>query len=80
MALQFGLQVRGCPLRGIQATPDLAAHMQRFTGNGWQRAEARDMSAVYRGCLDPGEKRRWVGLSCMLSWTAQVQPLQRAGG
>ena len=57
-ALQDGLQARGCPLRGIWATPDLAAHMQRFTCNGWQRAEARDMSAIHRGCLDPGEKRR----------------------
>ena len=57
--VSFMEQARGCPLKGIRATPDLAAHMRRFTGNGWQRAAARDMSAIYRACLDPAEKRRW---------------------
>ena len=51
-------QARGCPLRGIHATPDLAAHMRRFTDNGWARTEAESMSTVYRTCLDPAEKRR----------------------
>ncbi|BDA43511.1 tRNA wybutosine-synthesizing protein 4 [Coccomyxa sp. Obi] len=52
------LECRGCPLRGIQATPDLGAHQRRFLNNGWQRADAKDMSTIYRAYLDPAEKRR----------------------
>lgn len=51
-------QCRGCPLRGLQATPDLKAHQDRFLSNGWQRADAKDMTTIYRAYLDPAEKRR----------------------
>lgn len=53
------LQARGCPLKGIAVTSDLAAHIRRFTGNGWQRADAKDMSTIYRLHLDPAEKKRY---------------------
>ncbi|KAK9914942.1 hypothetical protein WJX75_002652 [Coccomyxa subellipsoidea] len=52
------LECRGCPLRGLQATPDLKAHQDRFLSNGWQRADAKDMTTIYRAYLDPAEKRR----------------------
>ncbi|CAL5221350.1 g3526 [Coccomyxa viridis] len=52
------LEARGCPLKGIAVTSDLAAHIRRFTGNGWQRADAKDMSTIYRLHLDPAEKKR----------------------
>lgn len=52
------LQARGCPLKGISVTSNLAAHIRRFTDNGWQRADAKDMSTIYKLHLDPAEKRR----------------------
>ncbi|EIE22490.1 leucine carboxyl methyltransferase family protein [Coccomyxa subellipsoidea C-169] len=54
----MNLESRGCPLRGLQATPDLKAHQDRFLNNGWQRADAKDMTTIYRAYLDPAEKRR----------------------
>ena len=52
------LQARGCPLKGIAVTSDIAAHIRRFTDNGWQEADAKDMSTIYKFHLDPAEKRR----------------------
>jgi len=52
------MQSRGCPLKGLAGTPDLAAHRQRFTANGWQRAEALDMDTIHRCHLDPLERHR----------------------
>ena len=61
------LQSRGCPLRGIRGTKDLAAQKQRFLDNGWQRAEALDMHTVYGRHVDAQQKRRSaVALSCHL--------------
>ena len=51
-------QARGCPLKGISITKDTASHMRRFTDNGWDRADAKDMSTIYRVHLDADEKRR----------------------
>ena len=42
------LESRGCPIRGVSATPTLQAHMGRFTGNGWGRAAALDMDTIYQ--------------------------------
>jgi hypothetical protein len=52
------VQARGCPLKGISVTRDLASHIRRFTDNAWQRADAKDMSTIYKHHLDPVEKRR----------------------
>ena len=52
------MQARGCPLKGISATKDTASHIRRFTDNGWERADAKDMSTIYSVHLDASEKRR----------------------
>lgn len=52
------LQGRGCPLRGLPATPDLQSQCRRFTDNGWKHADARDMATVYRTHLDPADRLR----------------------
>ncbi|MEW5297761.1 MAG: hypothetical protein WDW36_000945 [Sanguina aurantia] len=52
------LESRGCPLRGLAATPTLAAHQQRFTSNGWQRATSLDLDTLYSSYLDPKDKAR----------------------
>eukprot|EP00891_Asterochloris_glomerata_P002981 jgi/Astpho2/2981/fgenesh1_pm.00051_%23_4_t len=54
----MNLESRGCPLRGIRGTKDLAAQKQRFLDNGWQRAEALDMHTVYGRHVDPLQRRR----------------------
>lgn len=51
-------QGRGCPLRGLHATPDLQSQCRRFTDNGWARADARDMATVYRCHMDPADRQR----------------------
>ena len=58
IAVLNGCQARGCPLVGLAATPDLEAHRRRFLDNGWSRADARDMLAVYRQHIDPDDRRR----------------------
>ena len=61
------LQSRGCPLRGIWGTKDLAAQKQRFLDNGWQRAKALDMHTVYGRHVDALQRRRSaVVLPCHL--------------
>lgn len=52
------LESRGCPLRGISATPTLDAHKQRMTVNGWRHADAWDMHSLYCSYLDPADKAR----------------------
>ncbi|GIL80746.1 hypothetical protein Vretimale_9150 [Volvox reticuliferus] len=52
------LEMRGCPLKGLPATPTLAAHCARLTGGGWSWAEARDMDHLYRTFLDANDKAR----------------------
>lgn len=59
------MQSRGCPLRGLPATPTLEAHKQRFVSNGWEKAEALDLDTIYKDYLDPAEKRRCFWLLCM---------------
>ncbi|EFN56319.1 hypothetical protein CHLNCDRAFT_22266 [Chlorella variabilis] len=54
----INLESRGCALLGIEATPTLEAHQQRFTDCGWHRAEAHTMDHVYSRCIDPQDKRR----------------------
>ena len=58
-----GPQARGCPLVGLPATPDLAAHVRRFTGAGWERADAKDMYAIYNGYIDPKDRSRYAALA-----------------
>lgn len=52
------LQCRGCPLRGLHATPSLDAHEQRLTSNNWSRARAVDLNTIYQQHIHPAEKRR----------------------
>lgn len=52
------LEYRGCPLKGIHATPDLQAQQRRFKEGGWDRGEALGMDTVYKECLDEEERRR----------------------
>ena len=54
------MQARGCPLIGLPATPDLAAHVKRFTDNGWERADAKDMYTIYNRYIDAQDRRRRV--------------------
>ena len=61
-ATDDGLQARGCPLIGLPATPDLASHVRRFTDNGWERADAKDMYDVYNAYIDPQDRRRHVAV------------------
>jgi tRNA wybutosine-synthesizing protein 4 len=56
----MNLEARGCPLKGLHATPDLKSHRQRFLSNGWQWAEAEDMDTIYKYHLDPVDKGRCV--------------------
>jgi len=44
------LETRGCPLLGLEATPDLVAQRERYLGAGWSASGALDMNDVYR-CL-----------------------------
>lgn len=53
------LQSRGCPLKGLPATPTLEAHQQRFLTNGWEEASALDLDTIYKDHLDPLDKRRY---------------------
>ena len=55
------LESRGCPLLGLPATPGLAEHCSRFTGQGWQRAHALDMDTIYQRHLDPQVTKLHVG-------------------
>ncbi|GFR41708.1 hypothetical protein Agub_g2458 [Astrephomene gubernaculifera] len=52
------LELRGCPLRGLHATPTLQSHCQRLLRNGWGWADARDMDELYRRFLAAGERAR----------------------
>ena len=52
------LQRRGCPLRGLHATPSLQAHEHRFIHNCWSQAHATDLDTIYRQHIDPADKRR----------------------
>ncbi|GLC52824.1 hypothetical protein PLESTB_000672500 [Pleodorina starrii] len=52
------LEMRGCPLKGLPATPTLAAHCARLRDAGWGWADARDMDSLYRTFLDPRDKAR----------------------
>lgn len=52
------LRERGCPLRGIEATPDLETQMQRFLSNNWSRAIAQDMATIHSCHIDPAERLR----------------------
>lgn len=54
----LNLECRGCPLKGLHATPTLEAHKARFLNNHWQRAMAADMDTIYQQHLDPADKRR----------------------
>jgi len=54
----INLESRGCPLKGIEATPTLEAHRQRFLRAGWGRAESLSMDAIYRDFLDKADLRR----------------------
>ena len=64
------MQARGCPLVGLSATPDLAAHVRRFTGAGWERADAKDMYAIYNSYIDPRDRSRHAAV-------AQLRPFFR---
>ena len=57
------LQSRGCPLRGLPATPTLEAHKQRYLTNSWEKADALDLDTIYKDYLDPAEKRRCVHIA-----------------
>ncbi|GLI70953.1 hypothetical protein VaNZ11_016052 [Volvox africanus] len=50
------LEMRGCPLKGLPATPTLTAHCARLTDGGWNWAEARDMDHLYRTFLNAKDK------------------------
>ncbi|EFJ47079.1 hypothetical protein VOLCADRAFT_81666 [Volvox carteri f. nagariensis] len=52
------LEMRGCPLRGLPATPSLAAHCARLMDGGWAWADARDMDTLYRTFLESQDKAR----------------------
>lgn len=52
------LRERGCPLRGIVATPDLESQKNRFLKGGWSRAVAHDMATIYQCHIDPEERIR----------------------
>uniref|UniRef100_A0A7S1SVC4 Leucine carboxyl methyltransferase 1 homolog n=1 Tax=Tetraselmis chuii TaxID=63592 RepID=A0A7S1SVC4_9CHLO len=54
----INLESRGCPLKGIEATPTLEAHKERFLRAGWDRAEAFSMDHIYRDFLDKSDLRR----------------------
>lgn len=52
------LESRGCPLKGLPATPTLDAHCDRFVAGGWQRSAALDMDRIYLHWLDAADKTR----------------------
>ncbi|KXZ50455.1 hypothetical protein GPECTOR_16g629 [Gonium pectorale] len=52
------LEMRGCPLKGLPATPTLEAHRARLTGAGWSWADARDMDELYRTFVDVADRAR----------------------
>jgi tRNA wybutosine-synthesizing protein 4 len=41
------LMGRGCPLRGVHATPTPEAHCMRMRDNGWATATCHDMDTIY---------------------------------
>jgi tRNA wybutosine-synthesizing protein 4 len=43
------LEVRGCPLRGLDECPTLRAQESRFEATGWKSRPARDMNSVFDG-------------------------------
>jgi len=52
------LEVRGCPLLGLHATPTLAAHEARLTRAGFERASALEMATIYSEWLDKADLKR----------------------
>ena len=56
LQMMLNLAMRGCPLLGI--LPTLDAHAARLRDAGWARAEARSMADLYRGGVDPVDRRR----------------------
>eukprot|EP00198_Chlamydomonas_reinhardtii_P002909 XP_001692245.1 predicted protein [Chlamydomonas reinhardtii] len=52
------LAERGCPLKGLPATPTLQAHCDRLTAGGWAAADARSMDSLYRTFLPHEERQR----------------------
>jgi len=52
------LESRGCPLRGLPATPTLDAHCRRLVDNGWGSAKSYDMDHLYKHALDPADRAR----------------------
>ncbi|KAG2452241.1 hypothetical protein HYH02_003268 [Chlamydomonas schloesseri] len=52
------LAERGCPLKGLPATPSLQAHCGRLTAGGWAAADARSMDTLYQTFLPPEERQR----------------------
>eukprot|EP01025_Chloroclados_australasicus_P045242 TRINITY_DN4939_c0_g1_i5.p2 TRINITY_DN4939_c0_g1~~TRINITY_DN4939_c0_g1_i5.p2 ORF type:complete len:332 (-),score=32.89 TRINITY_DN4939_c0_g1_i5:253-1248(-) len=54
----MNLEQRGCPLRGLKATPTTQAHIERLIDNGWQRGFCKDMDRIYREVLDKNDRKR----------------------
>eukprot|EP00038_Savillea_parva_P031975 m.92441 g.92441 ORF g.92441 m.92441 type:complete len:306 (+) comp9959_c0_seq1:108-1025(+) len=42
------LELRGCPLRGLNGCPDLKSQEARFDNAGWHSRPAKDMNAVFK--------------------------------
>eukprot|EP00850_Spirogloea_muscicola_P009396 SM000052S17788 [mRNA] locus=s52:594894:598379:+ [translate_table: standard] len=53
----LNLESRGCPLLGIEDTPDLESKTRRFTTCGWKVAQAHDMDEIY-STLDATDLKR----------------------
>eukprot|EP01023_Acetabularia_acetabulum_P013416 TRINITY_DN16453_c0_g1_i2.p1 TRINITY_DN16453_c0_g1~~TRINITY_DN16453_c0_g1_i2.p1 ORF type:complete len:193 (-),score=21.85 TRINITY_DN16453_c0_g1_i2:53-631(-) len=52
------LEQRGCPLRGLKATPTIQAHIQRLTDNNWRNAFCKDMDSIYREIIERVEREK----------------------